>query len=62
MGLCNLNLQYINLAKKMGASVHTIRQDINNLAEINEGEILNIEKINNKLNKLGVRTDTKNRI
>ena len=26
------------------------------------GEILNVEKINNKLNKLGVRTDTKNRI
>ena len=26
------------------------------------GKILNIEKINNKLNKLGVRTDTKNRI
>ena len=27
-----------------------------------QGQILNIEKINNKLNKLGVRTDTKNRI
>ena len=26
------------------------------------GKILNVEKINNKLNKLGVRTDTKNRI
>tara|TARA_R110002020_G_scaffold223529_1_gene432677 strand:- start:434 stop:613 length:180 start_codon:yes stop_codon:yes gene_type:complete len=27
-----------------------------------QGRILNVEKINNKLNKLGVRTDTKNRI
>tara|TARA_R110000772_G_scaffold1577_1_gene5422 strand:- start:32 stop:217 length:186 start_codon:yes stop_codon:yes gene_type:complete len=27
-----------------------------------QGQTLNIEKINNKLNKLGVRTDTKNRI
>ena len=26
------------------------------------GRILNIKKINNKLNTLGVRTDTKNRI
>ena len=27
-----------------------------------QGKTLNVEKINNKLNKLGVRTDTKNRI
>ena len=27
-----------------------------------QGRILNVKKINNKLNKLGVRTDTKNRI
>ncbi len=32
------NVQYLNLARTTGGSVHTIEEDIENLIELNEGE------------------------
>ena len=39
-----INPQYLNIARKTKGSVHTIEEDITNLMEINEGEIITIDK------------------
>jgi len=39
-----VNVEYINLAKATGGSIHTIEDDITNLALLNEGETITINK------------------
>lgn len=44
-----INVQYLKLAQKTNGSIHTIEQDLSNLAKMNEGEII---KIGNKTYKI----------
>ncbi len=37
-----VNIEYLELAYKTKGSIHTIEEDLNSLAKINEGEVLNI--------------------
>ncbi len=46
-----LNLDYLNLAKYTGGSVHTIEEDITNLASLNEGEYIELAGKKYKVSK-----------
>jgi hypothetical protein len=37
-----INTQYLDLARACGGSVHTMEQDLDNLAKLNEGEVITI--------------------
>jgi hypothetical protein len=46
-----INVDYVNLARKNGGSIHTIKSDILDLSEMLEGEIIEIDGHNFKLEK-----------
>lgn len=43
------NVEYLNLARATGGSVHTIEEDIQKLATMNEGETITINKVTYKI-------------
>ena len=47
----NINVEYLNLARRLKGSIHTMNEDITDLAKYNEGEIVNIAGKKFKLEK-----------
>ena len=47
----SLNLNYMNLAKETGGSIHTIESDITNLMSMKEGEVIEIDGVGYRLVK-----------
>jgi hypothetical protein len=46
-----VNLDYLNIARATGGSVHTIEQDLEDLAKLNEGETITIKGQKFKIEK-----------
>lgn len=44
-----MNLQYLNLARATGGSVHTMTQDLTDLAKLNEGETVKVQGVTYKV-------------
>ena len=47
----NINVEYLNLARRLKGSIHTMNEDITDLAKYNEGEIVDIAGKKFKLEK-----------